>query len=70
MLPHYRSGLLKFGIEGLIDDPGFFLSPRRLPEPRCEHFENRLETLKPRRISLIFASAYLSNPAQPATSTG
>jgi hypothetical protein len=37
--------------------------PRRLAEQRCERFEGWLADLKPRRISLVFASAYLNNPA-------
>ncbi|CAL1240606.1 DUF4105 domain-containing protein [Candidatus Methylocalor cossyra] len=37
--------------------------PKRLPEPRCARFEEWLATLKPAAISLIFASAYLNNPA-------
>ncbi|MGX2038873.1 Lnb N-terminal periplasmic domain-containing protein [Methylocaldum sp. MU1018] len=37
--------------------------PEKLAEPRCERFENWLAMLQPRRISLIFASAYLNNPA-------
>ncbi|MBL0059077.1 MAG: DUF4105 domain-containing protein [Elusimicrobia bacterium] len=37
--------------------------PARLPEQACPRFESWRERLAPGSVSLIFASAYLSNPA-------
>jgi uncharacterized protein DUF4105 len=35
----------------------------RLPEQRCPRFERWFSTLNPQQLTLIFASAYLNNPA-------
>jgi len=37
--------------------------PDRLPEQRCDRLESWLADLNPERISLIFASFYMNNPA-------
>lgn len=37
--------------------------PARLPERRCERLEKWLQDLNPERITLIFSSSYMNNPA-------
>ncbi|MBI3812523.1 MAG: DUF4105 domain-containing protein [Nitrospirae bacterium] len=37
--------------------------PTRLPEQRCERLEGWLKNLNPEKITLIFASHYMNNPA-------
>ena len=39
------------------------LDPERLPPQRCERFENWYAELNPDAITLIFASAFMNNPA-------
>jgi len=37
--------------------------PSRLPEQRCDRLDNWLAEVNPSRITLVFASSYLNNPA-------
>ncbi|MBI3994603.1 MAG: DUF4105 domain-containing protein, partial [Nitrospirae bacterium] len=37
--------------------------PAKLPEQRCERLENWLKDLDPEKITLVFASYYMNNPA-------